>query len=233
VVGRPTFALLAAAAALAALAATPARANFSINFETNPSLPTQPSTYAAAGAMQTYSDGVVPHAYQISGGVALGNPPFLAAFPTHGSVPNLYGTTDLADPSLVQTITLTLPSADIVTAVTGVFFNGQNTAESYVLTAMSGATVVGTATPTLAAASSTADFNNFSFTSTAALPITSVTFTTPNAATNGWNFLVDSIQITTSAAVPEPSSALLVGLGAALFLGCRRYRGRSGRKAVN
>src|SRR5438105_4448121 len=83
--------------------APPARAAFvTIDFENNPSLPTQPNNFAAAGAMQTYSQSGV---YTISGGVVLGNPTFLASFAAHGSAPNAYGTADFADPSLLPTIT--------------------------------------------------------------------------------------------------------------------------------
>jgi hypothetical protein len=193
-----------------------------LNFETNPNLPPQPNNFAAAGAMQTYAQAGV---YSIGGGVVLGNPTFLPAFPAHGSAPNLYGTADFADPSLLQTITLTLPAAEGVENVSGVFFNGQPVSETYTLTAKSGAATVGTTTMTLAAASSAADFLNFSFTSTFAAPITSVTFTTPNAANNGWDFFVDTIAIT----VPEPSSLVLSGIAAMAGLGYRGARGRTRR----
>jgi hypothetical protein len=41
--------------------------------------------------------------------------------------------TDVADSSLVSTITLTPPSAEDIVSVTGVLFNGQPVAEGYVL----------------------------------------------------------------------------------------------------
>ncbi len=80
---------------------------FTINFESLPSLPAQPNNFAGAGSMQTYSQAGV---FTISGGVALGNPTFLAAFTANGSLPNLYGTTNFGDPSLSSTITLDLPT---------------------------------------------------------------------------------------------------------------------------
>ena len=181
-----------------------------VDFENNPSLPAQPNNFFTAGPEQTYTQAGV---YSISGGVVLGNPSFLAAFAANGSAPNLYGTADFADPSLLDTITLTLPSAELITTVSGVFFNGQAFAESYVLTAMSGVITVGTSAFTLADNSSASDFNNFSFNSTTALPITSVTFTTPNAGLNGYDFFVDTIAITPgstgSLPVPEPSTYLM------------------------
>ena len=103
-------------------------APITIDFENLPLLPPQPNNFAAAGAMQVYND---PGVFSISGGVALGNPTFLPAFPLPGSPPNLYGTTDIADPTLLSTITLTLPSAEDITSVTGVLFNGQPIAEDY------------------------------------------------------------------------------------------------------
>lgn len=118
-----------------------------------------------------------------------------------------------------------MPAAELVTAVSGVFFSGQNVAENYSLTAKSGGTTVGTATPTLPSALSTLDFFNFSFTSTTALPITSVTFTTPNSNANGWSFFVDTIRIVSGpAAIPEPSPVLLAAVAILTGLGCRWVR---------
>jgi len=48
----------------------------------------------------------------------------------------------------------------------------------------------------MAGGSSTSAFGNISLSSLAAQPITSVTITTPNAAVNRWDFLVDTITIT-------------------------------------
>src|SRR5260370_40767797 len=77
-------------------------ASILIDFSTEPVLAAQPNNFAAAGMMQTYTHARL---YTISGGVVLGNPTLLAAFPTHASPPNLYGTTDIAAPSLLGTLT--------------------------------------------------------------------------------------------------------------------------------
>lgn len=115
-------------------------APITIDFENLPNLPLQPNNLAAAGPMQVYND---PGVFNISGGVVLGNPTFLASFAAHGSPLNLYGTADFADPSLLSTITLTLPSAEDIVSVTGVLFNGEPVAESYEVDAFSGASLVG------------------------------------------------------------------------------------------
>jgi hypothetical protein len=215
--------LLVAALTIAMGRPAPA-APITINFETLPSLPAQPNNFAAAGAMQTYSSAGV---FTITGGVALGNPTFLAAFPLHGTPPNLYGTTDIADPSLLDTITLTFPSAEDIVSVTGVLFNGQPILENYVVDAFSGAILVDANIFTgIPGAASTSAFGNISLSSVAALPITSVTITTPNAAVNGWDFLVDTITVTPAAVTPapEPSTALILLSGAVGLWMVRRRR---------
>jgi hypothetical protein len=203
--------------------AVPVRAGFVINFETEPALPTQPSTFAAAGAMQTYTKAGF---YSISGGVVLGNPPFLAAFAAQGSPPNLYGTADFADPSLQSTIRLNL-SAPGVTSVSGVLFNGQNFAETYTLNAFSGVMPVASQTFTAVQPNSLASFRNFSL-SSLTLPITQVTVTTPDAGISGWDFFVDTLSVQQQASVvPAPSSFVLLATGSGLSLlayGCRRPR---------
>jgi hypothetical protein len=215
------FVLLAVALSIGRAASA---APITINFETLPALPTQPNNFAAAGPMQTYT---VAGVFSISGGVVLGNPTFLPAFPLHGTPPNLYGTTDIADPSLLDTITLTFPSAEDIVSVTGVLFNGQPIAENYVVDAFSGATLVSmNAFTGMAASTSTSAFGNISLSSIAAQPITSVTITTPDAAPNGWDFFVDTITITPAAVTPtpEPSTALILLTGVLGLLAARRRR---------
>jgi hypothetical protein len=51
--------------------------------------------------------------------------------------------------------------------------------------------------------------------------ITRVTISTPNAAANGWDFLIDDVRVKQ---IPEPAGLLLFGLGAVGVLGWRRGR---------
>jgi hypothetical protein len=222
--------------ALAIVLAVPAGAtSVNINFETPP-FPTtaQPSDFNTAGAMQTYTQASV---FSITGGVVLGNPTFLPEFAGNGGPfggpPNLYGTTDVADPTLQSTITLTLDPSQVITSVTGVLFNGQNTVasgntESYTITAFSNGTQVDQSTPSLSTdLTSPSSVTTFSLSSTSAMPITMVTFTTPNASINGWDFLVDSIVAQGGiASIPEPSTIVMGGTALlfALVTGCRRGR---------
>jgi hypothetical protein len=194
-----------------------------IDFEHIPSLPTKPSTFAAAGPMQIYTSTGV---FSISGGVVLGNPSFLASFATHGTPPNAYGTSDLGDVTLLPAITLVLPAAEGITGVTGVLFNGQLFTENYTITALSGAATVASQILNIPNNNSISGFVNFSLSSTTAQPVTQVTITpASNIDVNGWDFFVDTITISSGAAVPEPSSVILVlgGLGT-LCCSARRRR---------
>jgi hypothetical protein len=212
-----------AAGILLTLLAVPATAGpVVINFETLPALPVQPGTFFAAGSMQTYS---LAGVFSITGGVVLGNPTGLIGFPIGGSAPNTYGTSDLGHPTLLSAITLMFPASAMVGGVTGVLFNGQPIAETYQITAFSGATpLVGQTLSNIPAAASTADFRTFSINSSAALPITSVIFNAPaDFNLNGWDFFVDTITVSP---IPEPSSVLLILGGAAVMLALRRTRSR-------
>ncbi len=205
-----------------------AMAQLTINFETEPLLALQPNNFVAAGAVQTYSS---PGIYTLSGGVALGSPGFLASFPTHGSAQNLYGTTDIADVSLLSTMTLDIDPSYLAISVLGLLFNGQTIPEDYTVSAFSGVTLVGSQTSTVLANTDVNGFFSFSLSSVVASPITRVTITTPNAQGNGWDFLVDDLILTPGQPVPE-SSALLLTPVVALIL-ARQFRGRRTEKTVS
>jgi len=189
-----------------------------IDFENEPPLPLQPNNFAAAGPMQVFTS---PGKYTISGGVVLGNPTFLLAFPANGTPPNLYGTADFADPSLLQVITIDLPAAEGIFLVQGVLFNGQPLAEDYQLNAFSGLAQVDAETFTAVQPDSDPfGFRKFSLSSSPATPITRVTITTPNAAINGWDFFVDTVTLQTA----EPPPLILLLFGALPLLGYYGWR---------
>jgi hypothetical protein len=209
----------------AALAALPVGSSAqTIDFETLPNLPAQPNNFAAAGVMQTYT---LPGVFSISGGVVLGNPSFLPAFALHGSAPNLYGTTDIADPSLLDSITLLFPQAEGVLGVSGVLFNGQTIAEDYTVQAFdAGNALVDTFTAN--GVPDNTDPNGVAnFVVSFANPITQVVITTPNAATNGWDFFVDTItlRVQPASGVPEPSAWMMMTT-MACGLACAGWRAR-------
>jgi hypothetical protein len=197
---------------------------FTINFESLPSLPTQPNNFAAAGPMQTYSQ---PGIFTISGGVALGNPTSLPAFTANGTLPNLYGTADFGDPSLSSTITLDLPTTAFqFTTVSFLLFNGQDFAERYQVSGMAGGIVLDPLP--IGPLASAANTGFATVTITSPVPITRLNITTPSAGVNGWDFLVDNIVLTGTpvTAVPEPSSFILLiaPIGGLAFLRYRRLR---------
>ena len=210
------FTLFSASATLFALAPMARSIVFTINFETIPTLALQPSDFNTAGAIQTYTQ---PGDYSITGGVVLGNPSFLASFPANGSGPNLYGSTDIADPSLLNTITLTFPLLENVLSISGVLFNGQPIAESYQIDFLSGLANLNTInTPAVDDASLASSFSNFSFTAPSGSPITTVRVTTPNAALNGWDFFVDNVVVTAApTGVPEAPAGWLIAAAMTLL----------------
>lgn len=210
---------LALGAALALSLPSTARSAAFVNFETEPALPAQASTFAAAGLVQTYT---VPGVYSITGGVVLGNPTFLAAFSSQGSAPNAYGTSDLGDLSLLDTITLTVPLSQGATTVQGLLFNGQPFAEAYLVNSFSGATLVSSQLFSgVPSSTSTDGFRVFS--TSVSVPVTRLTINAPNANANGWDFFVDNIVLTD---IPEPSGASLLLLGTTALVGLRLWRRR-------
>jgi hypothetical protein len=198
-----------------------------IDFETLPVLPPQPNNFFDAGPMQTYSQAGI---FTISGGVVLGSPPFLPAFTNNGSLPNLYGTSNVGDPSLLSTITLAFAtSAFRVTSVSFLLFNGRPISQSYMLFGMVGGAnldplPIGPLEP-----ASSSGFTTLTLSSSIG-PFTRLNIA-PMNANNGWDFFIDKIVLTGTpvSQVPDPSSlVLLIGpLGAVAWL-CHRRSRRSG-----
>ena len=197
-----------------------------LNFDTAP-FPTNagPNNFLAAGPMQTYS---VPDQFTISGGVILGNPTFLPAFTNSGSPPNLYATADFADPSLLPDILLTLNTNRDATVVQGLLFNGQTISENYSISAYdANSNLLYSQIYLVPPDLTTNGYTSFTVFSEAGPPIATVDITTPNSGVNGWDFGVDSLDVTVSN-VPEPSALALTGAALTMLI-WRARRIRRGR----
>ena len=218
-----SFFLLAALAAVLFLKTFEAHADsLGINFDSAPYPTNAPNNFLAAGPMQSYG---VAGQYSISGGALLGNPTFLLAFTTNngGSFPNVYGTADIGDPSLSSNIVLQINPALGAYHVSGVLFNGQPIPELYGVDAYNGTTLLYSSGGLVPANTSTNGFLFFNLVSDVD-PITSVVFSSLNPELNGWDFFLDSIDITVTT-IPEPQPVLLMGAGLAL-LGWCEWRNR-------
>lgn len=119
------------------LAATPTLAATSlVNFDP-PNFGQGPSTYVAAGAMQT----ITTSAATFTGGVILGFATFFPAI-SFASAPNVYGTADFGI-GLSPTIDININPGFLTNRVSFALFNGETFAQSYRATAYDGANVVG------------------------------------------------------------------------------------------
>jgi hypothetical protein len=158
----------------------------------------------------------VPNLGQVSGGMVLGNPTFLASFPAQGSAPNLYGTV-FFNGNFSPTITIDFTAR--VTRVSGVLFNGLTDTADYVVEAFNGPTVVNTVF--LDNVPENFDPNGFANWTVMAPSITRVQIHSEDQQT--FDFLVDNIAVTF---VPEPSSVILLGTGSLAVLVLTRRRPR-------
>jgi len=158
----------------------------------------------------------------VGGGVVLGNPTFLPAFPIAGTPPNLYGTADPAlgaSPTLSRTVTMDLDRAFGAIGLGGVLFNGLTREVTYLVEAFSGTALVDAQTFVDVPANFDRGFALFSLESD---PITRVVITPADPAE--WSYFVDTIQVTP---VPEPSTLALGGLGLLGAFGYARWRTRT------
>jgi hypothetical protein len=194
---------------------------FLINFETTPVLPVGPSTFAAAGPAQII---VVPGVATITGGVVLGNETNLPA-QSFATPPNVYGTAGFGD-SLSSTLTITFDPAFSVDEVSFPILNGSTQAESYVVDAFNGATLIGTQTLSDVASNGSSGFGIIDLASTTNT-FTSVTIAPlalDASCCSGWDYSIDSIALNESVQTavggptPEPASIELLGLGMASLL---------------
>jgi hypothetical protein len=130
----------------------------------------------------------------------------------------------------LPTITLDLFNGlGTVTSVAGGLFNGQPDAESYLVSYYDGSTLLGSlTTPELGGASTATSWSAFSVSGAS---LTQVTITAPDADVNGWDFLVDDLELSTSvSAVPEPDARwLFLVSGASVGISRFSIRNRASR----
>ncbi len=202
--------------------AVPARANLIVvNFETTPRLPVGPNTFVPNAPQDII---VVPGLARISGGVVVGDPPFLEAFPARGSAPNLYGTT-FFNRNLSPTITFDFSTLVAVTNVQGTLFNGLTEPASYTVRAFFGAVQV--ASQVVTNVPENFEPTGFRVFSVSAAPISRLTITPLNTST--FDYFIDDVAVTFTP-VPEPSSLILLGSGIPICVGLalRRAKARKG-----
>ena len=215
------LAVLAVSGFLSATAAN--AATILVNFETVPVEPTGPSTFGAAGPMQTIT---VPGVATFTGGVILGNETNLPA-QSFGTPPNVYATAGFGDITLSSTLTIAFNAAFPVTEASFPVFNGATQVESYIIDAFNGASLVASQTLSNLPANGSSGYGIADIT---AAKITSVTIA-PSALTatccNGWDFSIDSVALNEpvqQAFTPEPGTITLLGLGVCAAFGFARRR---------
>lgn len=205
--------------------AVPARANLIVvDFETTPSLPRGPMTFVRNAPRDIV---VVPDLATISGGVVVGDPSFLEAFPARGSAPNLYGTS-LLNPNLSPTIAIDFSPSAVVTNVQGRLFNGLTIPASFTVRAFLGAAQVATQILTNVLENfEPLGFRDFNL---SAVAISRLTITPLD--TSIYDYFIDNVAVTFSPSpspIPEPSSLVLLGSGIPLGVGLALRRAKAKR----
>jgi hypothetical protein len=175
--------------------------SITVDFETTPPLPTGPGTFDDI-PMQVIT---VPGVATFSGGVVLGNPSFIASFTNQGTPPNAYGTAFIGSSTLSPVLTIDLSPTITATTVTGVLFNGLTRTADYTVNAYSGAALV--QSQAFTGVAEDFDPGGFARFSLARPDITQVTIV-PDSSTE-FDYLLDTVRITFTPAVPEPTSLLL------------------------
>ncbi len=189
--------LSSVACATAAATGVPALATTAIvDFEINPVLGTGPSIYVAVPGPQTMT--TAPATF--TGGVVLGFATFFPAI-SFATAPNVYGTADFGN-RLGRELTISIDPQFSTTEVSFALFNGEVFAQSYVVNAFNGSSLV--ASQTLANLSP--NFNAGYGLADVIAPggITSVTIA-PTGNPAAWDFLIDTVAFNQSInSIPTP-----------------------------
>jgi PEP-CTERM motif-containing protein len=198
-----------------------------VNFD---NLPIGPSLFASAGPAQTITP--IAGVATFSGGVILGDATNLPGL-IFATPPNAYGTAGFGD-ALSSTLTIMVDPSFTADEVSFAVLNGATIAESYVVDAFHGGTLVGTQSfsnlpATLSSGFGLADILAPGITSVTIAP---VALSDPNV--DGWDFFIDSVAFNESInqeinPTPEPSSIFLLGTG---LLGAAGELYRRSRRAV-
>lgn len=202
--------LLSVVVVAASVGATPAYALTQnlVTFDP-PTFSMGPSTYVAAGVAQQ----IVTTPATFDGGVILGLATFFPAI-AFASSPNVYGTANFGDLSLLPTLSISINPNIFTQEVSFALFNGETFTQSYTVEAFSGNTSVATQTLNNVAANFSSGFGlidiNFLDTQNT-VGITSLKISATNVQsshTGLWDFLIDDVAFNQSitSVVPPPNN---------------------------
>lgn len=195
--------VLASVLAIAAmLAVGPTASADIINFEEF----TGPSTFAAAGPMQTLTIPTSIGNVIVTGGVILTGATNLPADET-----SVYGTAYFGDPTLLNTITLTFP-ANIINFFLNLY-NGQTYPDTFTASDNLGNSTTVTIAPNTSSGVSLISFP-------AAGDVVTITTADPS-----WDFFIDNVGFDQpTPTTPEPATLALLGTGLLGLFGWRQRR---------
>ncbi len=195
-----------------------------IDLDTVPVLRLAPSSFSTPAQTIT-----VPGLATFTGGTLVGNPLNLASFRPGGGTGNAYGTRSGTSFGYSQNLTINFDPLAVVSRVQGTLFNGFTDLNSYTVAIFNGATQLRSQTFTdLADNGQSTGFGRWDLSGSS---ITRLVITPDTTFSGGaYDYFIDNVGVTySSAAVPEPATALSLTLGLVGLcgLGYRHRRSRS------